>query len=109
MSQHYFKASFQGKPVTITMGWDRPLQGHFLFVEVDDSKEEEFVYSNLYDLALRADKGLSPSLEYFRTKLTDLGLKVPERMVLEIELDAFNNVGNRHVWYDELGNITKGA
>ena len=110
MSQHYFETSFQGKPATITMGWDRPLQGHFLLVETDDpGAEEEFIYSNLFDPALLEFGGLPPSLDYFKAKLTELGLNVPEPMVREIELDAINNVGNRHVWYDQLGNIAKHA
>jgi hypothetical protein len=107
MSQHYFKTSYQGQAITVLMGWDRPLQGHFLVVEKDDVKEDAFVYSNLLDPALNGYRGLPPSLEYFKTKLSELGLTVPERMIREIEADRSANVGNRHVWYDELGNVGK--
>jgi hypothetical protein len=80
--------------VDVLMGWDEPLQRHFLVVEVldfdievteDDIPEslrqtsdvdEGIVYSNLLDNA--EGKGL----KYFENKLIELGIKVPESMIV---------------------------
>lgn len=33
MSQHYFETRYRNQPVTVIIGWDRPLGHFFMFVE----------------------------------------------------------------------------
>jgi hypothetical protein len=106
MSQHLFSTQFDGKPVVVMMGWDRPLQGFFLVVEASDDENEEYVYTNLEDPALIPWMGLPPTIEPFLAKLRELGIVVPARMLEEVKADAMANTGNRYVTYDESGAIT---
>lgn len=105
MSQHRFATTYQGRPVEVLMGWDRPLQGVFMVVSRGDAREDEdeFVYSNLDDPALADCGGLPPVVDYFLVKLGDLGVAVPQAMLDEIERDSRANVGTRHVVYDADG------
>lgn len=103
MSQHVCPSVYQGQPVTIALGFDRPLQGFFLSVELVEA--EGFVYSNLNDPKLIYHGGLPDSLAPFIEKLDELGLSVPQIMIEQVELDGANNVGNRFVMYDQDGNI----
>ena len=108
MSQHYYETMLRGQAAIVTMGWDRPLQGFFLIIEVGAADEfEEPFYSNLNDRNLRAFGGLPPTLGYFKTKLVELGLVVPDRVFKEVDEDGCANVGNRHVWYDQTGDILR--
>lgn len=103
MSQHIYPSSYKGLPITILMGWDRPLQGFFMVIELEEA--EGLIYSNLDDPKLIPFGGLPDSLEHFSEKLDELGLSVPQAMIEQIELDAAANVGNRHVLYDQAGNV----
>lgn len=99
MSQHNTLTKFTTAKgveleVDVLMGWDEPLQHHFLVVEVLDLdiklKEDEdipeslratscvsegIIYSNLFDDAKDKD------IQYFENKLIELGIKVPESMI----------------------------
>lgn len=80
MTQHYYPTEHQGKPATILMGWDRPLQGFFMVIQADDNKGDEYIYSNLEDPALIEFGGLPPCLDHFLAQLQALGLSVPDVM-----------------------------
>ena len=99
MSQHSFATTFENRPVKVVMGWDRPLQGYFCFVERQDAGagEAEYLYSNLDDRALARRMGFSPSTDYFTEKLMALGIAVPRTMIAEVRLDCAMNIGNRYV------------
>lgn len=103
MSQHIYRSTYGGRPVTIYMGWDRPLQGFFLVIESEGV--DGYVYSNLDDPELVSCGGLPATLGHFTVKLNELGLVVPQNIVQQVELDATNNVGNRRVFYDAAGNV----
>lgn len=107
MSQHHYACTWKGQPITIMMGWDRPLQGYFMVIEHDDfnGDDEGFIYSNLNDPELKPSRGMSQSVGYLLERLIGLGLKVPQRMLDAIEADAKVNAGNREVWYDHKGNV----
>lgn len=99
MSQHIFHTTHEGRPVSVLMGWDRPLQGFFMVIQ-DESKKEEFcVYNNLDDPGLLANNGLPPTLEPFVAKLEALGIVIPMAMLEGVELDGILNAGNRYVEY----------
>jgi hypothetical protein len=97
MSQHVFETFLHAMPLTIVMGWDRPLQGFFLMVSKDDEEEEKYLYSNLEDPNLDRNNGMAHSLEYLEDKLAALGLSVPTEMLSELRKDCALNVGNRYV------------
>lgn len=101
MSHHSCRAVHHGHPITVLMGWDRPLQGFFMVIERDDT--EQYLYSNLDDEALAAHGGLPPTISPFIDKLAALGLAVPPLMLREVAQDRINNIGNRVVYYDDSG------
>jgi hypothetical protein len=94
VSQHYFSTSTpDGQPVTVLLGWDRPLGQYFLVVELEQDGEEandEYLYSNLDD-----PQAWRQPLEYYQGKLVQLGMQVPATMFQEVCCDQEFNVGNR--------------
>ena len=99
MSQHVASSTYQGKPITILMGWDRPLQGFYMVITYQGG-DEEMLYSNLDDPKI--DRfGMSSTLDPFLHKLEELGLTIPPTMVTEVRNDRVGNIGNRYVAYDE--------
>ena len=102
MSQHLCHSKYNGRPVTVLMGWDRPLQGFFLTVE-DADQDLDYVYCNLDDDSLVAFGGLPPSLDHFTDVLRQLGIDVPAAMIAAVLEDGANNVGNRFVRYGDDG------
>ncbi len=57
MSRHYFDTVHKGFPITVVLGWDRPANYFFLFIEkpaelIDDTakvESDDFLYSNLHE------------------------------------------------------------
>lgn len=94
MSQHIFKTTRAGEPISVLLGWDRPLEYFFLVVEQlsVENNDEIYLYSNLDDPG-----AIDCSLDYFRQKLSELGISVPDSMFIEAESDRKHNVGNRLV------------
>lgn len=113
MSQHTCTVFHQGLPVTILMGWDRPLQGFFMDIQwlegSDDEDDDHYLYSNLDDPALDRFAGLPPDLEHFICILRALGLVIPAQMLLELRCDQLDNVGNRWVCHDAVGHGENGT
>jgi hypothetical protein len=113
MSQHYWDTTLGYKPVTVTIGWDRPLQGFFLVVQAYASNEDDegdILYSYLEDPKLiekyPKSHGVSPEISYFVEKLESMHIRLPADIVAGVQLDRKNSVGNRHVWYNASGAIT---
>lgn len=114
MSQHYFATTYQVRPITVLMGWDRPLGCFFLVIEFngDDQsvesgcadEEDGLLYSNLND----RDAWRKP-LSYYRDKLAQFGISVPESMFSESLRDEAFDVGNRHVWHEADGTFSEEA
>lgn len=102
MSQHYFRTQHQGEPVTVLLGWDRPL-GH-VFMQVmrsDAAPGDGTLYSNMEE----ADPfGLD--LDYFANKLNELGIAVPASMFEQTRLDQVLRSGNRTVTHEADGSFT---
>ena len=77
MPQHIFKtiqACADGGRVTVTMGYDRPLDYVFLLVE---DHESDILYSNLGDPHAGTEQR---SVDYYRPILKGLGITLPESM-----------------------------
>jgi hypothetical protein len=108
MSQHRIVTTYQGEPVTVLMGYDRPLKYYFLVVERDVAEDRDddragstMIYSNLNERdAFKKD------LAYYRAKLSELGIEVLTTMFEQIARDGDRNVGNRYVWYEADGTFT---
>lgn len=98
MSQHVFRTcDHEKRKVTVTLGYDRPLNYVFCTVFSDD---EEIVYSNLDDDRAGTDQ---QDVEYFRGVLKALGIEVPELMFREVADDQANRIGNRIVFHEAAG------
>jgi hypothetical protein len=96
MSQHKFKTSVNDIPFLVLIGWDRPMQGFFLVVY---ERDEKMVYSNLLDPELVDTGGYCHYLTYFEEVIEDLGICLPVEITEAVQTDAFNNMGNKTVFY----------
>jgi hypothetical protein len=108
MSQHITSVQVDGKPATVVMGWDRPLQGYHLTITMDGRRRDgKCIYSNLEDRELLKAHpdgfGLSPTLDWFAPVLERLHIEVPAEMFEQSYLDCCFNAGNRIVKYDQAG------
>lgn len=117
MSQHFYPATYQGEPVTVLIGYDRPLRGFFMVIEritpatvntepADDEDDEgdPYVYSNLSDIELIECGGLPHQVDHFLRRLQELNIPAHASVIAGIRVDQAGNVGNRYVSYDEAGN-----
>lgn len=110
MSQHYFSTQCDGKPVTVLLGWDKPLQGFFLVIEDEskpDSLDEVFLYSNLNDENLTGSR-LTKDLDYFTNcVLKGFDIVVPDTIIKNVVADSHQNVGNKvcSYWLDDAGKL----
>lgn len=89
MSQHLATATLDGHPVEIVAGFDRRLGDYFLQV-IDE--RNDILYTSLQE----------PQLDWadiatLRTKVAELGLHVPAKLVDEVEGDGLRRAGNRIV------------
>lgn len=100
MSQHLFSTSHKEKPITVVIGWDRPLRYHFMYIENDDAIEESnaFLYHNMDD-----EKSINQPLAYYEQVLKDHAITVPASMIEESREDAENNAGNRRCLHTTKG------
>ena len=124
MSQHRFDTkTSKGREVEVTIGYDRPLNGFFLVVSaagfdtagtanLNDSDEEDdgddgdlFIYSNLGDVDLIEQGGLTLDLDYFKSRLDLLGIGLPTAIEHELQEDRRQRVGNRYCLYDAAGHL----
>jgi len=74
VSQHFCRTKHLGRPVCILMGWDRPLQRHFLVVSYTDlprDADDEYLghasiaTTTIYSMADR-DKRLHDIEKFYR-------------------------------------------
>lgn len=90
MSQHIYKTkNAEGQNLTITLGYDRPLD--FVFCTIM-SQDDAVIYSNLDDDGAGTDQ---QDANYYRRILEQLGLHVPESVFREVISDQTRRMGNR--------------
>ena len=94
MSQHYFITTHDKLETIVTMGWDRPLQGYFMFIEKESDKNEPFW------LNLNEREPHPKTLNQFLMVLDRLGIFLPVQMIDEVWNDGINNCGNKYVWHN---------
>jgi len=93
MSRHLLRtATLRGDTVLVVLGYDRPLD--YVFCTVLRENDEEYMYSNLSDEQAGVDL---QEVDYFRDKLFDLGIEVPDQMFEEVKRYQLDRVGNRTV------------
>ncbi len=100
MSQHYFHTALQGEPITVLMGWDRPLSQFFLIVERQSPGpgQDDYIYVSDMDPAARAH---TPS--DYAIKLEQLGITLPATMLQQVTQDWLTFGANRIVTHDGCG------
>ena len=110
MSQHRILTNFQGKPLELILGWDRPLQRFFMSVlpseSEDDDEENASQAETPFDIAVAEVEDYSlfglnanPTVSAFQEVLARLAIAVPPEVFIEVQKDGDGNVGNRLVRY----------
>jgi len=89
MSQHLATATLDGHPVEIVAGFDRRLGDYFLQV-IDE--RNDMLYTSLQEPLLDWT-----DIATLRTKVAELGLRLPAKLVDEVEGDGRRRAGNRIV------------
>lgn len=110
MSRHYFDTTHNGFPITVILGWDRPMDYFFLMIQkpaelIDDTamvEDDDFLYSNLHER-----DPFGHDLDYYREVLRHFQIVVPESMFIQSERDQEMNTGNRTVKHQADGSFTE--
>ena len=89
MSQHLATATLDGHPVEIVAGFDRRLGDYFLQV-IDE--RNDMLYTSLQEPLLDWT-----DIATLRSKVAELGLRLPAQLVDEVERDGRRRAGNRIV------------
>ena len=90
MSQHILSTTTsRGRKVTVTLGYDRPLD--YVFCTVMDA-DGEVLYSNLSDEMAGTDL---QDVDYFKPVLRQLGIDAPDAVFTEVKSDQALRIGNR--------------
>lgn len=114
MSQHLYPATYEGEPVSVLIGFDRPLRGFFMVIDkttpasagkASEEGDDDHVYSNLDDQELDPWDGLPPTMDHFLRTLKGLDIPALPNVIAEVQADQAGNVGNRTVRYDAAGNV----
>ena len=87
MSQHLATATLDGHPVEIVAGFDRRLGDYFLQV-IDE--RNDMLYTSLQEPLLDWT-----DIATLRSKVADLGLRLPTQLLDEVEADGLRRAGNR--------------
>src|SRR5581483_5231448 len=88
------KTLFHREPVVVYMGWDRPLQGFFMFIERPACGDDDcrYLYSNL-DEEEPHPKTIGRYLDVLRC----LEISIPDEMIDEVLRDGRENFGNKTI------------
>jgi hypothetical protein len=91
MSQHIYSTTLEGKPVKLTIGWDRPLKQYFYnLMDLTPGTEEPVIGTSM-----TMDSAVLDNLDPILEELKRLGITPPEKMVEEVQADEINRAGNR--------------
>lgn len=107
MSRHYFGTFHKGSPITVVLGWDRPMDYFFLVIEEQiNSADNPMTLDHLYSNLQESDP-FNHELDYYREVLRNFQIGVPESMFIEVERDREKNTGNRVVKHQTDGSYTE--
>lgn len=91
MTRHiYTSVTRDGTPVTVTAGWDRPLQNYFLQIEENGDGDGKHEFNSL-----AYSQTQTRSFDPFFKELCSRGILVPVGFVEELELDKAQDIGNK--------------
>lgn len=93
MSRHVLNTTLNTRPVEVSAGWDRPLQGFFLtvlYLDTPDDIDYEFAYCNL-----DTPDPWPFTFDPFEAVLRDMGIELPPAMIEDIRADGRANMGNK--------------
>lgn len=82
MSELKHETVYNGRPVTVVMGWNNTPDGYFMYVEPkeednpDAGEETGLIYTNLDDPALKKSCGMSDGLDHYKKILRDMNIVV---------------------------------
>lgn len=85
------------------MGWDQPLQYHFMIIEYV-AGDDEPLYSNLED----EHAGFGGRVGYFANRARSLGIEIPVAMLARLQTDEVLNLGNASSIFDATGVESEG-
>lgn len=110
MSRHYFDTLHKGFPITVMLGWDRPMDYFFLVIEkpaelIDNTmkvESDDFLYSNLHER-----DPFNHDLDYYHEVLRHFRIAVPESMFIEVQRDRESHTGNRVAKHQTDGSFTE--
>lgn len=81
MSEHYYDTLHNGRPVTVTLGWDKALECYYLDIALLDAPNGPcYLYSYIHE-----ERPFELSLDHFRERLEGLDLAIPDRMFEEVQ------------------------
>lgn len=94
MSRHTFHTTHLGRPIEVSAGWDRPLQGFFLTVIYTDDLANNAAYEYAFN-NLDAEVAWPPRFRTFLDVLENLKIGIPSEMSADIKADGAANMGNK--------------
>lgn len=94
MSQHTYQTQYKGQEARILMGFDRPMQGFFMDINLKAKFETIPLYASSKDPELQGSLGMSKSIDIFCKRLVEFDLTIPEAMLLAVQKDGEENAGN---------------
>src|SRR3546814_13098438 len=97
MSRHYFNTFHKGSPISVILGWDRPMNYFFLVIEEQNNSADNPMTLDLLYSNLQESDPSNHDLDYYRAVLRHFQIDVPESMFIEVERDRERNTGNRHI------------
>lgn len=108
MSRHiYYTTTAEGDGIAVVVGYAGGEERFYLSVERwprgPREKEDPFLYSILEDERLCG--GAGAELGYFRARLKELGIVVPESLFKEAQKDADRQEVHRHVIHASDGTM----
>ena len=105
MSRHFFDTVSEGRPVRVTIGYDRPTDSFFMLIEARPGPDTyigrwPYLYASAADLEDRPD-----DLAYYQTKLAARRIAIPPGLLGAVEADAADRIGNYAVEHFADGSI----
>lgn len=97
MSQHHFYAKHKGLTIHILIGWELIFNGYYMILEKDSDQKGPFFWSDLIP-----DECYQMSMQRFINVLKEFGIKLPQKMLVELEEDGLREIANKTVTHSVI-------
>ncbi len=94
---------WNGHPVQLRMGWDRPLQGFHLYFSLSDAQTKDPRFAPLLEANTALFGRFPSSVRPIVRQLEALGVTLAPAVLIELRDDAEKNRGNKAVLIDAQG------